>query len=361
MHAGRRGPKVYLSEPALRGLGVPTEESCVVELIVRRPEGAVRRMYARWEPVLGFMELFLGGAGFTAREEVEVLGARRYGLEAFVEDFQARRMRELENVELGTEGGALTARVDGRMLSVQRHWLATHGLKAVLKMEFGRDHRIVKVAFDGRSMEARFGNSDAILELGVAGSGVDVRYSRGAGQAYVMRMRQRPAPTTFGDLGWMEDQVRVSERPDPALGGYTLQMSETIRDWVLSRLNGTIEASARKKLRGDVGEGIVRTLWRDLRMKPLYEHPWSELDARCGSRQPGPDFMVSCEDSGLVAYVEVKWWEDFARAIYQSTKQVRDYVRDTPIWMGLKVGGGYIAVLDWNISKTASLWVERVT
>ncbi len=354
---GKRGPVVRLSGPSMRGLGVPTEESCIVELVVREGEAGMRRVYSRWDSLLGFMELQLGGAGFAVGDAVEVIGGRRYDVGAFVEDYKVHRKRELANVELGLEGEALTAVVDGRRVLVERRWLVTHGLKVVLKLELGYDHRMMKLAFDGNTMEARFGNSDPILEWSATGSGVDVRYSRGAGMTYVMRM-QEPLRSVDG-LGWLAGGVRAIERPISPHGMYLLEMSDLVRETTRAKLEESDEGTY-TWVRGNIGEGILKVLWQDLRMELLFDHPWSELSGNYGSRRRGPDFMVRCLDSGIVAYVEGKWQEDFVRAFSDAKDEVLDHFLRRPDSKGLRVAGAYIAILDWKVSKTAKLWVERV-
>ena len=357
--AGRHGPKVNLSEPALKGPGVPTAESGVVELRVKKPSESVRRVYARWDPVWGSMELHLGSAGFAVGDEVEVVGGRRYDVKTFVEDYRAHRMRELANFELELENGTLAAEVDEKRVTVERHWLTAHGLKVALKLELGRDRKLVKVVFDGGSVEARLGNSDSILELGAAEGGADVRYLRRAGQTYVMRLTEKPSPTAFDHLGWLAGKVRVVERPPGLQGIYGLEMSE-VRGWVREKLNGTRKDSAYVRLRGDIGEEIVKNALRDLRVELLYDHPWSALPPRSGSLRHGPDLMARCLDSGRAVYIEVKWWEDVFEAFKRGSERVRQYVRSTPTWKSTKLDGGYIAALDWKLTRTARLWVERV-
>jgi len=358
---GKRGPVVRLTRTLLEGLGIPTGESSVVELEVRKPrDEGTRRVYSRWDPLLGFMELQLGGAGFAVGDMMEVVGGRRYDVGAFVEDFRAHRLSELANIELGLEGGRLVALVDGKQVPVEKHWLTTHGLKAALKVELGYDHRVTKFVFDGTTVEARFGNCDPILEWSAAGSGVDVRYSRGAGQAYVMRLEQEPPALIVSSLNWLARGVRVVERPSTPEGMYLLEMSEAVRETARQNLNETRGGTAYARTRGDIGEEIVRLSLQDLGMELVYDHPWSELSPRYGSLRHGPDFMVRCQGSRLVVYVEVKWWEDILQAFERGTERVRYYVHNTPAWKGLKIDGGYIVALDWKLTKTARVWVERV-
>lgn len=358
---GKRGPVVRFSGPSLRGFGVPIEESCMGELrLVRSGERVARRVFARWNPLLGFMELQMGGAGFAVGDTVEVVGGRRYDVDGFVEDFRAHRLHELSNVELGVEGGSLTAAVDGRRVPVEQHWLTTHGLKAALKMKLGYDHMEMKLVFDGSSVEAKFGNSDRILEWSAAGRGVDVRYSRGAGQAYVMRLEERPLPGVSYDLDWLAEGIRVVERPSIPQGRYLLEMSEAVREISRQKLNTAANEKSYAKLRGDIGEGIVKLLLPEMRMELLYDHPWSELSGRYGSRRGGPDLMVECQGLELTAYVEVKWQEDVVKAFLKAKNQVLDYFRLLRTPKGRKVDGAYIAVVDWKLAGLAGLWVERV-
>jgi hypothetical protein len=359
--AGRHGPKVNLSEPALRGLGVPTGDSGVVELSVRSPgEDIARRVYARWDPLLGFMELQLGSTGSTVGDELEVEGGRRYDVRTFVKDFRAHKMRELANFELEVQGEALVATVDGKRVPVERHWLTTHGLKAAMKMEVGSGRRLVKLVFDGGSVEARFGNSDAILELGAVGGGVDVRYSRGAGQAYVMRLAQKTVQGPGEDLEWPEGGVKVVEKPEAPQGKYLLGMSEMVREVTKWKLNEVANRKAYAKVRGDIGEDITRLLLPEMGLELLYDHPWSELGVEYGSRREGPDFMVACKGSGVVAYIETKWYEDIVKGFSKAKNQVLDYLQSSLTPRDMKVTGAYIAILDWKLSKSAVLWVERV-
>lgn len=358
---GRSGPVVRPTRALLEGFGIPTGESTVVELAVRKPgDAGARKVYSRWDPLLGFMEFPLAGTGFAVGDLVEVVGGRKYDVGAFVESFRAHKLGELANVELGLEGGSLTAVMDGRQIPVERHWLTTHGLKAALKVELGYNHRMVKFVFDGSSVEARFGNSDPILEWSAVGGGVDVRYSRGAGQAYVMRMEQRPIPKAFQTFDWLAAGIRVIEGPNVPQGRYLLEMSEGVREMTRQKLNAAGGGATYRRLRGDIGEGIVRVLLEDMRMKLLYDHPLSDLGARYGSRQEGPDLMVECMNSAVVVYLEVKWWEDFIRAFGEAKKQAIEYFRTFRFLKGRNITGAYIAVLNWKLTESAKLWVERV-
>jgi len=210
------------------------------------------------------------------------------------------------------------------------------------------------------ALEARFGNSDPLLEWSAIGGGVDVRYSRGAGQAYVMRLDQGHLPKVAHSLRWLLGGIRVVERPNVSQGVYLLGMSEEIREITRQKLNETVDGKAYARLRGDIGEGVVRLLLPRMRMELLYDHPWSDLSHRLGSLRHGPDFMANCQDSGLAVYVEVKWWENVLEAFRRGGERVGYYVHNTPVWRGIKLDGGYIAVLDWKLGKTAKLWVERV-
>ena len=356
-----RGPTVRLSRRLLERFGVPTGESSIVELGIKRLQDLVaRRVYVRWNPCLAFVQLHLGSLGFVEEDEVEVVSGRRYDVGGFVEDFRVYRLNELANVELGVKGGSLMASVDGKRVHVERHWLMAHGLKAALKVELGHGHRMMKFVFDGSSVEARFGNSDPLLEWSAIGGGVDVRYSRGAGQAYVMRLDQGHLPKVAHSLRWLLGGIRVIERPNVSQGVYLLGMSEEIREITRQKLNETVDGKAYARLRGDIGEGVVRLLLPRMRMELLYDHPWSDLSHRLGSLRHGPDFMANCQDSGLAVYVEVKWWENVLEAFRRGGERVGYYVHSTPVWRGIKLDGGYIAVLDWKLGKTAKLWVERV-
>ena len=288
---------------------------------------------------------------------MEVVSGRRYDTEAFAEDFQTHRLSELANLKLGTDAGSLTVTVEGRRVPVERHWLATHGLKAVLKLELGYDHRLLKFVFDGSTAEARFGNSDPILEWSLIGSGVDIRYSRGAKQTYVMRMLE--PVQSVDSLGWLVGGVRVIERPCTSHGMYLLEMSDLVRETAKVKLNESNE-STYTWLRGNIGEGVLKLLWRDLGMELLYDHPWSNLSAEYESRRRGPDFMVRCRGSGIAAYLEGKWQEDIVRAFNDAKNEVTDHFRRRPMSRGVRVVGAYIAVLDWKLTRIARLWVERV-
>jgi hypothetical protein len=180
---GKSGPVVRPTKTLLEGLGAPTGERCIVELEVRKGgESATRRVYSRWDPLLGFMQLELGGAGFGVGDMLEVVGGRRYGVGAFVEDYRVHRLSELANVELGLEGGRLNMAVDGKRVPVERHWLATHGLKAVLKVRLGYDHQLVKFAFDGRyGGEVRELGPDLGVERGRRRGGPQVLEGGGTG------------------------------------------------------------------------------------------------------------------------------------------------------------------------------------
>lgn len=354
-----RGPCIRVTRPVLEGLGVRTDERSIVELQLRRPGiEETRKAYAHWEPDWGFIQLYLGGAGFAEGDVVEVVGGRSYSLESFVSDFERHRRGELSNVELSMVNGGLTAMVDGGCVPVEKYWLATHGLRAALKLELGYSHRMMKFVFDGNWVEARFGNSDAIIECAAIGRRLDVRYSRAAGQTHVMTMERRPQGCRQS-FDWLAGGVRVIDRPTNQ-GIYLLEISETVREMTRQKLNETRSGQTYARLRGDIGEEIAKALLGDVRLKLLCDHPWSELGPTYGSLRHGPDFLVAFRDSGLVAYLEIKWWEDVLEAFKRGEERVRYYVRSTPVWKGVRVDGGYIAVLDWKLTKTARLWVEKV-
>ena len=355
---GRHGPKVYLSESALRGLGVPTKEGCVVELRVRKAEeAAVRREYARWDPELGFTELQVGNMGFVVGEELEVVDGRRYGVEAFVEDFRAHRMWELANVELGVEDGTLTAAVDGERVLVQRHRLAAHGLKAVLKMELGRDQRLVKVVFDGSVVEARFGNSDPILEWATSGGRMDVRYSRGAGQAYVMRMTRVGKCLPEGLDSFEEGLTVVSNLAGP-IGLHTFEATDVLRERLRSKLNATRTSDEYKTVRGQLAENLARFVSPRLGLEILEDHPFAKRIG-AGCRRPGPDFLVQADVDVTPMFLEVKWWENVVQSASQAREQVRASLKKH---LGPKPAlGAYILIIDWKITKLGRIYVERVS
>ena len=358
---GKRGPVVRLTRSLFQGLGVPTEESAVVELTIRRPEdGTAGKVYSRWDPMLGFMELQLGGVGFVVGDEVEVVTGRKYNVEEFIEDFRTHKLSELANVELRLQNGSLTATADGVLVPVERHWLATHGLKVALKLELGRRPNLMKFEFDGKSVEARLGNSDCILECNAVGNGVDVRYTRTAGQVYVMRMVQKPLLESVQSFDWLVEGIRVVEHLSVPQGIHIVEISAGAQEIARRKLNETTDGTTYKKLRGDIGEEIVKRLIPDMGMELLYDHPWSKLGPKYGSLRHGPDFMVTCADSGLIAYLEGKWHEDVIRAFGEAKDQVTNHFRLKPDWKGVKVAGAYIAILDWRITSTAIVWVERV-
>jgi hypothetical protein len=57
----------------------------------------------------------------------------------------------------------------------------------------------------------------------------------------------------------------VIESPNVTQGRYLLEMSEAIRETTRLKLNETMDRQAYKKLRGDIGERIVRQLLPDMR------------------------------------------------------------------------------------------------
>ncbi len=357
----RSGPCIRVTRPVLEGLGVRTDERSIIELMVKRPgDREARRVYSHWEPDWGFIQLYLGGIGFAVGDVVEVVGGRNYSLEGFVGDFMRHKLNELANVELAVESGRLDAKVDGKPVPVERYWLDTHGLKVALKLELGYNQRMMKFTFDGTAVEGRLLNSDPILEYSASRQGLEFRYVRTRNQVYVMKLGQRPQLGSVQSLGWLAGGIRVVSRPGVTEGQYALEIAESVQEETRRRINSTRDDQQYRKARGDIFEEMVQSLLGEMRMKLLYDHPWSNKSARCGTMREGPDFMVKLPDTGAAFYLEAKWWEDIARAFTQGTKQARDYARQRSVWRGLRIVGAYIAVLDWKVTKPARMLIERV-
>jgi hypothetical protein len=356
-----RGPVIRPTRAVLEGLGVKTDERSVVELTVKRVEEETKRkVYGRWEPDWGFMQLYLTSAGFAEGEVVEVVGGRSYTPEGFVGDFRKHKLAELANVELDAQGASLTVRVDGRQIPVERFCLTTHGLRAALKLELGYNHKVMKFTFDGRTVEGRLDNSDQILEYSASGQYLDLRYVRTKDQVYVMRLGQSSKLGMAQSLEWLADGICVVSRPSVLEGLYTLEVAESVREEARRRINSTRDDQQYRKVRGDIFEEMVQSLLGEMRMELLYDHPWSMKNARCGSMREGPDLMVKVRGTGEAFYMESKWWEDVVNAFAEGAKQARDYALRRPVWRGLRITGAYIAVMDWRTTESARMWIERV-
>jgi hypothetical protein len=139
-----------------------------------------------------------------------------------------------------------------------------------------------------------------------------------------------------------------------------LEVADAVREETRRRLNSPTSDQEYRKVRGDVSEETVESLLQHMRIELLYDHPWSEKSADCGSMREGRDVMVRRMDTGQAFYLETKWWEDIVRALGEGTSQARTYAVWRPDWKGFRIVGAYIVVLDWKVTKSARMWVERV-
>jgi hypothetical protein len=357
-----RGPFIRVTKPVLEGLGVRTDEKSIMELQLRRPgREETRKVYAHWEPDWGFIQLFTTSAGFSVGEVVEVVEGRNYTLEAFVDDFQRHKSDELANVELGVGNGSPAARIAGREIPIGRFWLATHGLKAALNVELGFNHRIVKYEFDGNKVEARFANSDLILECRASGIGLDIAYARTSNQVYTTRLGQEIPDGNAAALKELNGGIMIIAGHLERDGLWQFEAKDSLISEVRTKLNGTKTIDEYRTVRGDIAEAVACRLFQETGLDVLADHPSAGLRQGMGCRRPGPDFLVRKRSDGNHLLVEVKWWENVKGATEQARNQVRKSLRRGFSRAGqAPVVGAYIAILDWKITKRGWLRIERV-
>ncbi|HXW37275.1 MAG TPA: hypothetical protein VEJ36_05180 [Nitrososphaerales archaeon] len=353
--ASTRGPCIRLGKQVLDGLGVRTEMTSVVELVLRKNNGTDRRVFGRWEPNWGFLQLYLKSAGYQPGETVELVRGRNYSADDFVRDVA----NEDSSTGLGLACDEVPSiRVGEAKLPIGNYRLVTHGLKASLQTSVGYGSQCLRLGYDGQILETKLGNSDRVIGAYVQDDCVKIRYKRTKNLAHV-RSLQLATPKAAVIPDWLIGGLEVLSSPRTPEGVYSLRTEVAAGENARMKINRTRNMAECNNVRGDLAEDVVRVLGTRMGFDRMIDHPLAPRRVDSESRRRGPDFLVHEPTVDRWCYIEVKWWQDLTRATKVAFRQVRRYLVMYPEVDDIEVEGAYIAILDWNFRRHMRLLIEK--
>lgn len=160
----------------------------LVKLLVRWPlkeSKSAECAFANYYPKDRRAEVYLGGLGNGENDRFKIMSAKRYDLVGFVDDFNGKKLLNLQNVKLGTDGGALWMDVDGRRVRLFELEMTTFGSLVNLTGSLSKMEPEIKFEYDGKSAIARFKGHPLIEYMQVHGDELEIRYAQSKNERHV--------------------------------------------------------------------------------------------------------------------------------------------------------------------------------
>jgi hypothetical protein len=356
---GRRGPSISVYETVLESLGVARDgQDGVVQFQVRNGrDSEVRQLYANYNSRTSWMQIPVSEIGARPGDRVEITGARRYGLEDAVADFNRQKPESLKSVSMTLEKEKLFLGVDGQRFEAKEPRLTSHGGMAALKMRIAEDG--LKFQLDSKTVTPRFENSERIRGFRTIGDRLYVASDRSKIEPRTAQSTpEKVSMMSYQEMReWSKGKIKLVSSNELE-GEHVLVASDEFRRLVSERLG---QAGSRYKVeRGNVGEILAWTMYESLGHQVAKDHPFPTIKL-LGSTRDGPDFVVRFSGTGKLYYVEVKNQVNQEAATAKASREAGGFCASRPVFEREPVSGAFIVITNWNgDTPMARLHVKEV-
>jgi hypothetical protein len=285
-----------------------------------------------------------------------------YDLGRFVQDYNARRPKGLEDVALEWTDSKLKMRINGVEIDLGNSGLRAYQGEAVLDLGIdGRDELRLRRGIRGFRV-LRSPGKETVTTLRARRDALIVKY-RNSKKWKGESMRFVDLPRKH--VGVLDSQASTSEMrlissPKSFEGDYMVELPENLEKDARDKMRIADSPAEYFTVKGEIGETIADRILRLANCIEIANHPASKSKGYRNSEKKGPDSLRLVPGVGT-AYFESKWWKQFNMAVWEARQRVREYCNRYPGPDGQRIENGYAAVLDWQIgSLIARLYVEKV-
>ena len=300
----------------------------------------------------------------SQREEFVIREVGKYLEERFVAEYNIAKPEGLENTELVYADGRFQMKVDGREVEMREARLRTYQGQVILDAEIGSAGS-VKVAKGLDGFVVRLKDHSPVTAIRLKSGGVVLTYARTDHDPYPHRRQVSRAECVEGsqvssEQPSLEFVVRQRWHNNPNV--YEIDADAPTRALVLARLDSARDINEYRKIKGDVGEALVRQVLPHLDMVFVADHPANSQSWLTGSEGPGPDQLYRIITSRELCYVEAKWWGKADNAYLKARKQALRDLQLYPTFRDERVTASCVAIVNWRVEeKLILLELVRIT
>lgn len=293
-----------------------------------------------------YLDLFQLGASY--REELTILSVRKYPAEQFASGYDAAKPKGLENTEL-LWNGRFAMRVDGIRVELVGGRFRTYQGQVVLDAELG-DGGLVKIAKSLEGFAMRLKDHSPVTSVRIRNGSIVMTYSRTDHDAYPHRRQVAAgrAPKVQPPLAGSAFKFAIHGPWRNAEGVFVVKTDNQTIALVSARLDSTTTLDEFRKVKGDIGEEMVRQVLPEVGMTLVADHPFNRNSWLVGSERIGPDLLVRMSSLDRLYYVEVKWWGKPDQAYADAEAQVLEDWRKYPDFEGEVISGCFAAIVNWK-------------
>jgi hypothetical protein len=297
--------------------------------------------------------------GLSNNDRLELVGARKYEVQDFVDNFNKHLPPEMQNVRLSFDKEPML-KVDEVDFPVTGHKLESLKLDAVLRGTLQQEVGDVRLSYGiGRTIpppdsKMYFWYSSRREESWIV-------YTLGTHQRHANHfsvVRETSSEIRLGiDKESVKEKVRLTskESQDGTLG---FKIDRGLANHIDSRLNEARIVGNHSHVRGGIAEDLCAGIleldgWEELR-----RHPFGDRASYEAANEHGPDSLMMLRDSRIHVLFEYKLCEDINAARAEARDQLNSYRTKL---LPREIVCAFIGLLDWDSrATTGSLHVESV-
>ncbi|HUI00603.1 MAG TPA: hypothetical protein VLX56_03110 [Nitrososphaerales archaeon] len=379
------GPTTRLTpqKRALESLGIDVdamkkapEEERLVELTVRNlssEDKSEKTVYGRVQPGEGAMPLSIANIGAKHNDVLELVSARKYTVDRFVDQFNERAGGATGNVRLSLERDRLHLEVDGRRFEAKHHELGVHRLHRFLNLEVEPFKHDIRLWIEGDRVAPKLAQSSRLEKEGArpepiawriksfaaSERGLEVRFAMGD-RTVTMRSGQE----SLGEKMSMEEiSEKVKVVPGDRLeANHQIRIEDDLASYINDRMARAKWSNSPYFLeRGGIGEDLGAAAWSKMGYEELERHPFDRNGPGRDPFKNGTDALSRNRKTGELVLVELRWWRDVDAGLEKAVKEVRnrhDDEKEHPKYG--RISGAYVASLKLDLgSNRGELHVKR--
>ena len=341
------------------------EREDVIEVKFRRKSQPTREyvLYTTHKPGYKRAYLDLFQVAPTQGEEFVIGEVGKYQEKRFAAEYNAAKPKGLENTELLYDG-KFRMKVDEKDVELSAVRLRTHQGQMILDAEMGGAGP-VKIAKSLDGFAVRLRDHSPVTAIRMKSGGIVLTYARTNHDPYPHRRQvnhadyaeRNQAPSGQAPLRFA---VRQRWHDNPKV--YEIDADAPTRALVTARLDSARDTDEFRKIKGDIGEELVRQALPHLGMTFVADHPVSSHSWLTGSERPGPDQLHRINDTRELCYIEAKWWGKADNAYLKAKRQALRDLQAYPTFRGERVTASCVAIVNWRVEEELILLeLTRIT
>jgi len=348
----------------VEGMKKADEGDRVIEFTLRNlsHEGEQSKtLFAKLNANEGGVMMNIARAGAAQGDMMELEHSRRYRIEDFVENFNAHKGKETQNIMLQLEGKKLAMEVDERKYQFTEYGLDVHTMRVMLKGEvegFNRGICLIYDADEGTILPTARNNKPIRAFVSSETRGLEARYVLPESTT-----RVETKPQSFSESRWEMSQflekIELQGDSKTIEGIHAFKVDDILHQYIQDRRK--MPVNARHEI-GDVGEDLGGAIVAKLGWIEVERHPF---DLRGPGREcylHGTDSLFRNPETNEFYLFELRWWQNTDAAMDKAIGEVKERKLGEemhPKWG--KISGAYIAIVDLDkASKVGDLRVKRV-